>query len=284
MFSGRRDPSFPLIKRFVLPGLVALSLITVTPTLPAAEAKAQLQELVEKVKAKLQAGKRTEADLAEELKNFDAVLAEHKGEKTDDVAQILFMKGLLYAEILENDEKATELLKQVQTDFPETTFAKQSESVIASLSRQAEARKIQRSLAVGTPFPNFETTDLEGKPLSLANYKGKVVLIDFWATWCGPCVQELPNVLKAYEKYHAKGFEIIGISLDNEKEKLTSFIKEKNMPWPQSFDGKGWQSDLAAKYGINSIPATYLLDGEGKIIAKDLRGDALDAALEKALK
>lgn len=272
------------MKRFVLPGLVALSLITVTPTLPAAEAKAQLQELVEKVKAKIQAGKRTEADLAEELKSFDTVLAEHKGEKTDDVAQILFMKGLLYAEVLENDEKATELLKQVQTDFPETTFAKQSESVIAALSRQAEARKIQRSLAVGTQFPNFETTDLEGKPLSLANYKGKVVLIDFWATWCGPCVQELPNVLKAYEKYHAKGFEIIGISLDNEKEKLTSFIKEKNMPWPQSFDGKGWQSDLAAKYGINSIPATYLLDGEGKIIAKDLRGEALESALANALK
>ena len=136
----------------------------------------------------------------------------------------------------------------------------------------------------GYTVPDFQVTDLDGKPLSVASYKGKVVMIDFWATWCGPCIQELPNLMKAYEKYHGKGFEIIGISLDNEKEKLTTFIKEKNMTWPQYFDGKGWQSDLAAKYGVNSIPATYLLDKEGKIIAKGLRGDALEKALEPILK
>lgn len=140
-----------------------------------------------------------------------------------------------------------------------------------------------KALTVGAPFPDFEEQDLDGKPLSVGKFKGKVVLIDFWATWCGPCIQELPNVLKAYEKYHEKGFEIIGISLDNEKEKLTSFIKAKKLPWPQYFDGKGWESKLGVKYGIDSIPATYLLDKEGKIIAKGLRGDALEKAVEKAL-
>jgi thiol-disulfide isomerase/thioredoxin len=109
------------------------------------------------------------------------------------------------------------------------------------------------------------------------------VLLDFWATWCGPCRAELPNVLKTYAAHHKDGFEIIGISLDQDKEKLTAFTKEKDMTWPQYFDGKGWQNKLAAKYGINSIPATFLLDGQGTIIGEDLRGDSLEEAVTKAL-
>ena len=135
----------------------------------------------------------------------------------------------------------------------------------------------------GLKFPGFEEKDVAGKPLSIDNYKGKVVLIDFWATWCGPCVAELPNVLKVYEKHHGKGFDIIGISLDQDEAKLTSFTKQKNMTWQQFFDGQGWGNKLAAKYGVNSIPATFLLDGEGKIIGKDLRGEALEEAVTKAL-
>jgi peroxiredoxin len=194
------------------------------------------------------------------------------------------MKGLLYAQVFENEEKATETLKQVKADFPDTAVAKNADKALASFATQADAKKIQRGLAPGSPFPDFDEKDLDGKPLSIANFKGKVVLIDFWATWCGPCVQELPNVLKAYEKYHDKGFEIIGISLDSDKDKLTSFIKKNNVTWPQYFDGQGWQSKLGSKYGINSIPATYLLDKEGKIIGKGLRGEALEKAVGTALK
>jgi thiol-disulfide isomerase/thioredoxin len=126
---------------------------------------------------------------------------------------------------------------------------------------------------------------MTGKPLSIANYKGKVVLLDFWATWCPPCRAELPNVLKTYKEYHAQGFEIIGISLDRDqdREKLTSFLEEKNMTWPQFFDGNYWKNKLAVKYGVNSIPATYLLDGQGTIIGKDLRGEELDKAVAKAV-
>ena len=113
--------------------------------------------------------------------------------------------------------------------------------------------------------------------------KGKVVVVDFWATWCGPCVGELPNVLKTYEKYHDKGLEIVGISLDKDKDKLTDFLKEKKVSWRQYFDGQGWGNKLAVKYGVNSIPATYILDKDGKIFAKDLRGEAFDAAIAKAL-
>lgn len=96
-------------------------------------------------------------------------------------------------------------------------------------------------------------------------------------------MRELPNVQKTYEKYHPKGFEIIGISLDEDEQKLKSFLKEKNIPWPQYFDGKGWENKLAMQYGIKSIPATFLLDGDGKIIAKDLRGEELEQAVAKAL-
>jgi len=110
-----------------------------------------------------------------------------------------------------------------------------------------------------------------------------LVLVDFWATWCGPCRAELPNVLKTYQKYHAKGFEIVGISLDDDQAKLTAFIKQQNMVWPQFFDGQGWQNKLAVKYGVESIPATFLLDGTGKIIGKDLRGEELDQAVGDAL-
>ncbi|MEW6157978.1 MAG: TlpA disulfide reductase family protein, partial [Verrucomicrobiota bacterium] len=228
-------------------------------------------------------GKRTEADLADHLKEFDALLAKHKDEKTDDVAQILFMKALLYLEVFDNNEKGRELIQQVKKDFPETSQGKNADKMLAGIDRQEAGKKVQAQLKEGAVFPDFKENDLEGKPLSIANYKGKVVLIDFWATWCGPCVQELPNVLKAYEKYHNKGFDIIGISLDKDKAALTSFIEKRSMPWKQYFDGKGWENKLAQQYGINSIPATYLLDGEGKIVAKDLRGDSLSQELDRLL-
>ncbi|PYJ01766.1 MAG: hypothetical protein DME25_17520 [Verrucomicrobia bacterium] len=124
---------------------------------------------------------------------------------------------------------------------------------------------------------------MAGKPLSIASYKGKVVLLDFWATWCPPCRAELPSVIKTYEKHHPNGFEIIGISLDKEESKLTSFTKDKGMTWQQFYDGKGWGNKLAVKYGVQSIPATYLLDSEGKILAQDLRGEDLEQAVAKAL-
>jgi thiol-disulfide isomerase/thioredoxin len=149
--------------------------------------------------------------------------------------------------------------------------------------RQMEAQKIQAALAIGVKFPDFNEKDTAGKPLAIANYKGKVVLIDFWATWCGPCRAELPNVIATYKKYHNQGFEIIGISLDQDQAKLTGFTKSMNMTWPQYFDDQGWQNKLAVKYGIESIPATYLLDGNGRIIGRDLRGDELTQAVAKAL-
>jgi thiol-disulfide isomerase/thioredoxin len=158
-----------------------------------------------------------------------------------------------------------------------------ADRIISSIQQHEEGRKIRRALTDGTKFPDFAEKDLQGNPLSVAKYKGKLVLVDFWATWCGPCVGTLPSVIKAYNKHHADGFEIIGISLDMDEQKLKSFLKTKEIPWAQYFDGKGWQNKLAAKYGIQSVPATFLLDRQGKIIGQDLRGEALEEALTKAL-
>jgi peroxiredoxin len=246
--------------------------------------KEELKQLVGKIQEQLKAGKKTEADLEPLIKEFDVLLAEHKGEKTDDVAQILIMKAMLYVQVLDDTEKGLVMINQLKTDFPDTRQGKNADQMIESIKQQEAAKAIQRKLAVGTVFPDFNEKDLAGKPLSISNYKGKLVLVDFWATWCGPCVQELPNVLKTYEKYHDKGLEIIGISLDKDEQALKKFIEEKGMKWAQFFDGKAWQSKLATQYGIQSIPATYLLDGDGKILAKDLRGEELEKEIAKHLK
>jgi thiol-disulfide isomerase/thioredoxin len=157
------------------------------------------------------------------------------------------------------------------------------DSILDDLKKPIQAEQIRNTLVAGTSFPGFDEKDVTGRPLSLASYKGKVVLVDFWATWCGPCVRELPNVIAAYKKYHGKGFEIVGVSLDEDQPTLERFLKENDVTWQQYFDGQKWDNKLAMKYGVNIAPTTYLLDADGKIIGKNLRGPDLEAAVAKAL-
>lgn len=130
---------------------------------------------------------------------------------------------------------------------------------------------------------DIKFTSMKGEEIDLSKMKGKVVLVDFWATWCGPCIQELPNVQDAYAKFHDKGFEIIAISLDKDESKLKKFVEDKKLPWAQHFDGKGWSNEISTSFGITSIPATYLIGKDGTVVDKNLRGPALAKAIEKHL-
>ncbi len=146
-----------------------------------------------------------------------------------------------------------------------------------------ESLDAAKTTAVGSMAPDFTLNDVNGKPVSLAAYKGKYTLVDFWASWCGPCRQENPTVVKAYNTYKSKGFDILGVSLDEKKDKWEQAIQQDKLTWTHVSDLKGWESDVATLYGIKAIPMNYLLDKDGKIIARSLRGEDLIKKLGEIL-
>src|SRR2546421_2871622 len=146
----------------------------------------------------------------------------------------------------------------------------------------AEASKLELGPAAqGKPL-TMKFTALDGREVDLSKLQGKVVLIDFWATWCGPCRAELPNVKAAYEKLRPKGFEIVGISFDSSKKDLQSFVAKEKMTWPQYFDGLTWKNKIGVKYKIEGIPTMWLLDKKGNLREMEVRGN-LESRVEKLL-
>ena len=173
-------------------------------------------------------------------------------------------------------EENAALLEQIPANF-------QNDETIVKVKEQTEK---QKKTAVGTKFIDFEMQTPEGKTVKLSDYagKGKVVLVDFWASWCGPCRREMPNLVEAYAQYKGKNFEIVGVSLDQDAAAWKESIKKLNMTWPQMSDLKFWQSEGAQLYAVNSIPHTVLIDGDGTIIARGLHGEGLQAKLAEVVK
>lgn len=247
----------------------------------------ELEAVTAQLKAKFDAGTTSEEDLQGNLAAINGLIQKYlRTGNREQVARLYLLDAHIYADGLKKPDRARAIWIQVERDFSGTLAARGAAISVAKLDAQAASEPdpgIPVGLEVGQRFPDFKETDFEGQPLSLAAYRGRVTMIDFWATWCGPCREELPNVIATYNRHYQQGFAIIGVSLDEDPHPLSAFIRAKGMVWPQYFDGGRWNNKLAKKYNIDSIPMDYLLDRHGIIIGKGLRGEALEAAVAKAV-
>jgi len=217
--------------------------------------------------ARAQAGQFPEA-----LKQFQGLMAgvgkpeqeEFAAHFTDTLAQAATRAGAIdvarqaYETLLKRYPQSTTIAQKVKTD-------------------------LNRLALVGKPAPSVAVKDIKGETFRLDSLRGRYVLVDFWATWCAPCVAELPRVQAAYSKYHDKGFEVVAVSLDETKPAVVDFARSRNLPWRQIHNAT-CEGDLVEAFGVSSIPATFLVDPKGTIIRLDLNGPALDQTLAQLIK
>jgi peroxiredoxin len=172
-------------------------------------------------------------------------------------------------------------VKTLEKIYSEFTPDVQKSQFAKTIKKQLD---IEEHLQVGMVAPDLTENDTTGKPVSLSSFRGKYLLVDFWASWCGPCRRENPNVLAAYKKYKDKNFTILGVSLDESKQAWEKAINDDGLVWNHISDLKGWKNQAAAQYGIRGIPSNYLLDPDGKILGHNLRGEDLEKTLASVIK
>ncbi len=202
------------------------------------------------------------------------VVSKIKAMLPDMGASLVSLFALNFIDINTDFDTYDQLAQRFEKEKPNSPNAK---SLIGRVARI-------KGVMVGSEAPEIALSDTTGAVVSLSSLRGKYVLIDFWASWCGPCRSENPNVVRMYDKYKDKGFAIYGVSLDKDKESWVRAIRNDRLTWTHVSDLKYWQSEAAQKYGVQGIPATFLIDKAGKIIAVNLRGPALEQKLEEILK
>lgn len=224
--------------------------------------------------------------LSKELeKPYEAIVKSY----SDALSQIIMKNNAAYASIMAIQQLTPEnyldtyiaLDKGLAQKYPGNADIKKFHEMVEQVAQMVSRSK---AIAVGMEAPEINLPMPNDKSLALSALRGKVVLIDFWASWCGPCRKEMPNVKRVYEKYKKKGFEIYGVSLDKEKDGWVEAIAKDGLTWPQVSDLKFWQSEAAQAYAVQAIPFTVLVGKDGKIIAKNLRGEELDKKLAEVLK
>lgn len=205
----------------------------------------------------------------------------------EDTAQVNTIRSYIVKH--PNDAKSLRLLKGLSFMNDYTTIAPLFKLLGSSLKQSPAGLKFGRQLEgmknviIGSTMPDFTSTDADGHLLSLSQFRGNYVLIDFWASWCVPCRQSNPALVKLYNRFKSKNLVIVGVSLDRKKEAWLSAIKADGLAWYQVSDLQYWDNQVAKLYGIQAIPQSFLVDPAGKLIAKNLRGDALDVKLAEVL-
>lgn len=201
----------------------------------------------------------------------------------------VFLLGELFSNRIITTSEAAKLYEGLDKEVKSTKEGKQLSEMLAEAAKpktaqpEAQPATDNASAAVGKPAPSFSAPSPEGKTVSLNQSLGKVTVVDFWASWCKPCRAENPNVVAMYNELHSKGLNIIGVSLDKDATKWKEAIAADKLTWNHVSNLKFWDEPIAAQYGVKSIPATFVLDAKGNIVARDLRGAALKAKVEELL-
>ncbi|MDE0469125.1 MAG: redoxin domain-containing protein [Candidatus Poribacteria bacterium] len=208
--------------------------------------------------------------------------------KPDDLQAHFLLRTML--EMANRDEEVLAVFEKLEERYPDNYYVLDELARIhEELGNSELAEKYRKKVnpmseLVGKVVPDFTATDLDGKPISLQQYRGKVILLDFWAIWCGFCLAEMPNVKRVYDTYKDQGFDIIGVNLDTDERRLRNYLKENDIQWRQIFSGQKWKSPLVQQYHIRSIPAPCLIAKDGTLISSEARGVKLEQLVAEALK
>lgn len=243
-------------------------------SLPLREMRAELAKKQEQATPEMLEDDVFKADLAaaeEQYLTHGTKLTGDFIEANPDV--IVSLRQLMGIAGIETNERVESLYNNLSTELKQSPFGQELAAKISRL----------KLFEVGGILPELTLPDTSGQPISSSDFKGQYLLVDLWAAWCAPCRRENPNLVALYNKYHDKSFNILGISLDDSREEWLAAIQKDGLTWPQVSDLKRWQSEAIAHFGISSIPTNYLIDPSGKIIARDLHGQALRNKLEELL-